>query len=37
MEEKDLVDFMKKELVVLCSRSEQLTRATTITLVWDEV
>jgi hypothetical protein len=35
MEEKELVDFMKKALVVLCSRSKQLTRATTITLVWD--
>jgi hypothetical protein len=27
--------FHKKALVVLCSHSEQLTRATTITLVWD--
>jgi hypothetical protein len=27
--------FYKKALVFLCSRSEQLTRATTITLVWD--
>jgi hypothetical protein len=35
MEEKELVDFMKKALVVLCCCSEQLTRATTITLVWD--
>jgi hypothetical protein len=28
-------EFYKKALVFLCSRSEQLTRATTITLVWE--
>jgi hypothetical protein len=27
--------FYKNALVFLCSRSEPLTRATTITLVWD--
>jgi hypothetical protein len=32
---RELVDLWKKALVVLCSRSEQLTRTTTITLVWD--
>jgi hypothetical protein len=29
MEEKELVVFIKRTLVFLCSRSEQLTRATT--------
>jgi hypothetical protein len=36
MEEEEVGGFIKeKALVFLCSCSEQLTRATTITLVWD--
>jgi hypothetical protein len=31
----DKFGFIRKILVVLCSHSEQLTHATTITLVWD--
>jgi hypothetical protein len=35
MKEEGVGGFIKKALVFLCSRSEQLARATTITLVWD--